>query len=603
MFGAAGRQPIGAPAAGNSWHFSRTMEELVHDLVSALEESSEQARGGFAETGDHSRSISCPLKRQARKRRGRKRRSYNVHHPWETGHCLSEGSDSSLEEPSKDYRENHNNNKKDHSDSDDQMLVAKRRPSSNLNNNVRGKRPLWHEPDFAVDNVGNRTLRRRRKVKRMAVDLPQDISNKRTMMQPPEGCRDQDMDSDRAYQYQEFTKNKVKKRKLKIIRQGPKIQDEGVVLESEETNQTNKDKMECEEQKVSDELMSESDSSSLSSTDAGLFTNDEGRQGDDEQSDWFYEKESGGACGITGVVPWWEKEDPTELDKNLPDPVFESILTGSFPLMSHPSRRGFQARLSRLQGMSSKNIKKSGGTPTSMKICEIRIRINLWLRLLRHRVPIPGPVGNKRMVHFSPDSHHHEINNQLQYTNIIASADISAETLGVWKRKHLNLPGHWFSPGARTEHDQHQLLRDNRAERGHKKNCSVKTASRQTSMHLGSLCTGDIKRRRKAAPLPGPTTAGTCSHILDETHVISLAVQIFHKAGFVGENAQPILENNIGNRMLQNMGWTPGSGLGRDGKGISEPIQAIQRPKGLGLGFPLPKSTSATTTPNAGKSA
>lgn len=366
MFGAAGRQPIGAPAAGNSWHFSRTMEELVHDLVSALEESSEQARGGFAETGDHSRSLSCPLKRQARKRRGRKRRSYNVHHPWETGHCLSEGSDSSLEEPSKDYRENHNNNKKDHSDSDDQMLVAKRRPSSNLNNNVRGKRPLWHESDFAVDNLGNRTLRRRRKVKRMAVDLPQDISNKRTMTQPPEGCRDQDMDNERAYQYQEFTKSKVKKRKLKIVRQGPKIQDEGVVLESEEISQTNKDKMDYEEQKISDELMSESDSSSLSSTDAGLFTNDEGRQGDDEQSDWFYEKESGGACGITGVIPWWEKEDPTELDKNLPDPVFESILTGSFPLMSHPGRRGFQARLSRLHGMPSKNIKKSGGTPTSM---------------------------------------------------------------------------------------------------------------------------------------------------------------------------------------------------------------------------------------------
>lgn len=99
-------------------------------------------------------------------------------------------------------------------------------------------------------------------------------------------------------------------------------------------------------------------------------------------------------------------------------------------------------------------------------------------------------------------------------------------------------------------------------------------------MHLGSLCTGDIKRRRKAAPLPGPTTAG-----------------------FVGENAQPILENNIGNRMLQNMGWTPGSGLGRDGKGISEPIQAMQRPKGLGLGFPLPKSTATTTTPSSGKSA
>ncbi|XP_036925389.1 G patch domain-containing protein 2 isoform X1 [Sturnira hondurensis] len=528
MFGAAGRQPIGAPAAGNSWHFSRTMEELVHDLVSALEESSEQARGGFAEAGDHARSLSCPLKRQARKRRGRKRRSYNVHHPWEAGHCLSEGSDSSLEEASKDYRENHSGSKKDHSDSDDQMLVAKRRPSSNLNNNARGKRPLWHEPDLALDGLGNRTLRRRRKVKRMAVDLPHDFSSKRTMTQPPDGCRDQDMDNDRAYQYQEFTRNKVKKRKLRIIRQGPKIQDEGVVLEGEEMNQTSKEKMEYEEQKVSDELMSESDSSSLSSTDAGLFTNDEGRQGDDEQSDWFYEKEAGGACGITGVMPWWEQEDPAELDKDVPDPVFESILTGSFPLMSHPGRRGFQARLSRLRGMPPKNIKKSGGTPTSMGTA-------------------PGPVSHKRMVHFSPDCYH----------------------------------DHWFGPGARTEHGQ--VLRDNRAERGHRKACSGKTAGRQTSLHLGSLCTGDIKRRRKAAPLPGPPAAG-----------------------FVGENAQPISENNIGNRMLQSMGWTPGSGLGRDGKGLAEPIRAMQRPKGLGLGFPLPKSNPAAATPTipaSGKSA
>lgn len=232
------------------------MEELVHDLVSALEESSEQARGGFAETGDHARSLSCPLKRQARKRRGRKRRSYNTHHPWEAGHGLSEGSDSSLEEPGKDYRENPTSHKKDHSDSDDQMLVAKRRPASTLNSSVRGKRPLWHEADLALDGLGSRSLRRRRKVKRMAVDLPQDTC-KRPMTQPPDGCRDQDMDHDRAYQYPEFTKSKVKKRKLRLPRQGPKTQDEGVVLDSEELSQTNKDKMEYEEQKVSDELMSE----------------------------------------------------------------------------------------------------------------------------------------------------------------------------------------------------------------------------------------------------------------------------------------------------------------------------------------------------------
>lgn len=240
---------------GKYRHFSRTMEELVHDLVSALEESSEQARGGFADTGDHSRSVSCLLKRQARKRRGRKRRSFTTHHPWETGHCLSEGSDSSLEESSKDYRENHAN-KKDHSDSDDQLLVAKRRPSSNLNN-IRGKRPLWHESDLAVDSLGNRTLRRRRKVKRMAIDLPSEVSNALTITQQQDN-RDQEMDNDnKLYQHQEFSKSKVKKRKVAAVRQGPEVLDEGVVIENEEVNQANKDKMDYEEQKGSDENMSD----------------------------------------------------------------------------------------------------------------------------------------------------------------------------------------------------------------------------------------------------------------------------------------------------------------------------------------------------------
>lgn len=79
-------------------HFRRTMDELVHDLVSALEESSEQAaRGGFGDGGDHALAVGCLLKRQARKRRGRKRRSDNPHPPWEAGH-LSEGSESSVEE-------------------------------------------------------------------------------------------------------------------------------------------------------------------------------------------------------------------------------------------------------------------------------------------------------------------------------------------------------------------------------------------------------------------------------------------------------------------------------------------------------------------------
>ncbi|KAM4040526.1 G patch domain-containing protein 2 [Anomaloglossus baeobatrachus] len=486
---------------GTSWHFSKTMEELVHDLVSALEESSEQARGCFADIGDHSRSISCLLKRQARKRRGRKRRSENTHHPWEPGHCLSDGSDSSLEEQNKDYRECASNNKKD-SDSDDQLLLVKRRPSSNITN-IRSKRPLWHESDLVADTLASRSLRRRRKVKRMAIDPPSDVTSTLTL------SRDEAMDNDsKYYQHLELSKNKVKKRKIAPPRHGPEVPDEGVVVEGEDIGHGTKDKMDYEEQKGSDENMSDSESSSISSSDAGLFTNDEGRQGDDEQSDWFYESESGGACGITGVIPWWEQEGSAELERELPDPVFESILTGSFPLMSQTTQRGFQARLSHLQAMQARSVRKSSLNQSPL-------------------MSSPGSSTNDRLAHFPPDPHHHD---------------------------------HWFSPGSRKDHSP--LLRDTRSDRGHKKNCSVKTASRQTSVHLGSLFMGDIKRRRKAAPLPGPAASG-----------------------FIGESSQPIPDTNIGNRMLQSMGWTPGTGLGPDGKGISEPIRALQRPKGLGLGF------------------
>ncbi|CAE6076232.1 unnamed protein product [Arabidopsis arenosa] len=43
-------------------------------------------------------------------------------------------------------------------------------------------------------------------------------------------------------------------------------------------------------------------------------------------------------------------------------------------------------------------------------------------------------------------------------------------------------------------------------------------------------------------------------------------------------------ESNVGNRMLRNMGWHEGSGLGKDGSGMKEPVQAqgVDRRAGLG---------------------
>ncbi|XP_066532120.1 G patch domain-containing protein 2 isoform X3 [Hoplias malabaricus] len=505
--------------AGTSWHFRRTMDELVHDLVSALEESSEQARGGFGDGGDHALAVGCLLKRQARKRRGRKRRSDNPHPPWDTCH-LSEGSESSPEEQ-KDYRSSssaaaggaharENNN----SDSDEQ-LVAKRR-SYDFG---RGKRPLWHEE--AGDALGTRSLRRRRKVKRMAVDPPLEVA---TMLAPPVpkppggGSRDLGKEAVLGDEGKESDASKVrlKKRKMTASRLALDATDEGVVVESEEAGQSGKDKMEFEEHKGSDEDMSDRcETSSVSnSSDGGLYTNDEGRQGDDEQSDWFYEGEGGGACGIAGVIPWWER-DSNELD--LTDPVFNSILTGAFPLMTQGAQRD-----SALVAVSSVWRPLVDCRILQEKGFQARLARQSSLQQSQGASQVAG--CSERLPRLSQDPHGHDP---------------------------------WFSPGSRHE----QCHWDSRADRGHRRSCSLKTASRQTSGHLGSLCTGDVKRRRKAAPMGAPSST------------------------VVGEGAAPIPESNVGNRMLQSMGWSPGMGLGPEGRGMTEPLRATQRPKGAGLGF------------------
>ncbi|CAA0822450.1 suppressor of abi3-5 [Striga hermonthica] len=61
-------------------------------------------------------------------------------------------------------------------------------------------------------------------------------------------------------------------------------------------------------------------------------------------------------------------------------------------------------------------------------------------------------------------------------------------------------------------------------------------------------------------------------------------------------------ENNVGNRMLRNMGWHEGSGLGKDGSGMVEPVQAKAVETRAGLGIHQPKKVDPTLEVHAGDS-
>lgn len=171
-----------------------------------------------------------------------------------------------------------NSHARDNSDSDEQ-LGPKRRTLLTADTG-RNKRPLWPD-DLGVLGTaeGTRSLRRRRKVKRMAVDPPVDPEPpSATMLGPPPvpkariGCRPHRLSACEGRGAMELYgiglvagpmggKNRVKKRKLATHKLGMDVADEGVVVESEDLisspTEGSKDKMELEEQKVSDEDMSD----------------------------------------------------------------------------------------------------------------------------------------------------------------------------------------------------------------------------------------------------------------------------------------------------------------------------------------------------------
>lgn len=171
-----------------------------------------------------------------------------------------------------------NSHARDNSDSDEQL--GPKRRSLLTADTGRSKRPLWPDDLGVLGSAeGTRSLRRRRKVKRMAVDPPVEPEPpSTTMLGPPPvpkariGGRPHKLSANEGRGAMELCgiglvagpvggKNRVKKRKLATHRMGIEAADEGVVVESEDpisfSTEGSKDKMELEEQKGSDEDMSD----------------------------------------------------------------------------------------------------------------------------------------------------------------------------------------------------------------------------------------------------------------------------------------------------------------------------------------------------------
>lgn len=210
--------------------------------------------------------------------------------------------------------------------------------------------------------------------------------------------------------------------------------------------------MECEaeEQKHgSDENMSECDTSSVcSSSDTGLFTNDEGRQGDDEQSDWFYEGECVPGFTVHNLLPKWAPDHCTEVERM--DSGLDKLSDPTFLLPSRPAQRGYHGRLNRLPGAAARCLRKGR-------------------RRLPGKEASMSSLGTERIGHTISDPR---------------QTDFWLPSAGKRERNQFNPLSPLYSL-------------DVLADASHRRCSPAHCSARQASVHWGPPCPRDIKRKRK----------------------------------------------------------------------------------------------------------
>ncbi|XP_076017761.1 G patch domain-containing protein 2-like [Genypterus blacodes] len=342
------------------------MDELVQDLVSALEQTSEQSKLGEL----WEEMVLSPLQQRRQIRRRRKRRCDSSIFPLEHRHCLMEASESSLDEAAKHRGENAAVTPLAIAASDSDDTIATDQWHTLTSGATKTRQVSWPESDSFTENTPGRPLRRRRKVKRMTSDVAVRLQRKLKVsgVDGKRGCRS----SRRQHLHG------AKRRSGGWV--GADRQTEGAALMAKECWKKKITREAKEQRDAADENMSEGETSSSCSSDPGLFTNDEGRQGDDEQSDWFFEGDCGVGTGVAGLLPSWDSDSQLSLEDQRPAPTFLQP--------PRPSARGCHSRLRRLPGTGA-----------------------CFLRRDRRRLPSKCntmPVFVERLKHFSQDPYQRE---------------------------------------------------------------------------------------------------------------------------------------------------------------------------------------------------
>lgn len=301
------------------------MDELVPDLRVALKDTIER-HSANSDTTIGTLDSPCatpdPVRKQPKKRRGRKRRSDNPP-PWDCAKDSEESNDS-IEEAVKDYVENITMCQ---SESDDEVLVTKRLSSLRfLPYNPSLERA--ESDSFSENFISLSKMRTKRKRKLKRIFQQSNTANQTSMDFSPTG----NVKTPRRRARRPRTGKYPKRDESLPMDIG--FHSSGTVETFMESDATFQGALGATGYGQQEHCLSPTSDSSYTDSD-GFVTTDEGRLADDEndaESCWEADVE---------IVPWWEKKTQEDLEEE----KFQQILNGVFQHTEDPDgKRDYWSR-------------------------------------------------------------------------------------------------------------------------------------------------------------------------------------------------------------------------------------------------------------------